>query len=266
MKKVTVESIKEKKNKEKIIMLTAYDYISAKILDETETDIILVGDSLAMVVLGYKNTNAVTLDEMLHHAKAVLRGTKRAFVVLDMPFGTYQVSKEEALKSCIYAFKELSKETQVHIGLKLEGGKEIFNLIKELTNMGIPIMGHIGLQPQKFYALGSYKTFEDKNSLLEDALALEEAGVFAIVLEKVKEDIAKEITQKLKIPTIGIGAGRFVDGQVLVFHDVLGLFSEFKPKFVKRYFEGAKNFKKAIEQFITEVKNGLFPEEKHIFK
>ena len=265
MKKLTVDTIKEKKNKEKITMLTAYDYISAKIVDEVGVDIILVGDSLGMVVLGYKNTNAVTLEEMLHHAKAVLRGTQKAFVVLDMPFGTYQVSKEDAIKNCIYAFKELSKEAQVHIGLKLEGGKEIFSLVKELTSIGIPIMGHIGLQPQKFYALGGYKTFEDKSSLLEDALALEEAGAFAIVLEKVKEDIAKEISQKLKIPTIGIGAGRFVDGQVLVFHDILGLFSEFKPKFVKRYLEGAESFKKAIEQFIIEVKNGQFPEKKHTF-
>ncbi len=265
MKKVTVDIIKKKKNKEKITMLTAYDYISAKIVDEADIDIILVGDSLAMVVLGYKNTNSVTLNEMLHHAKAVLRGTQRAFVVLDMPFGTYQISKEEAIKNCVYAFKELSKEAQVHIGLKLEGGKDIFNLVKELTDIGIPIMGHIGLQPQKFYALGGYKTFEDKESILEDALALEEAGAFAIVLEKVKEDIAKEITQKLKIPTIGIGAGRFVDGQVLVFHDILGLFLDFKPKFVKRYFKGAESFKKAIQQFVEEVKNGKFPEKKHAF-
>ena len=266
MKVVTVNTIKEKKRKEKIVMLTAYDYLSAKIVDEVGVDIILVGDSLSMVILGYTNTNAVTLNEMLHHAKAVLRGTKRALVVLDMSFGTYQVSEKDALKNCIYAFKELSKEAKVHIALKIEGGKEIAPLVKKLVDIGIPIMGHIGLQPQKFYALGKFKTFEEEEKLLEDAKALEEAGVFSIVLEKVKENVAKKITENLKIPTIGIGAGRFVDGQVLVFHDVLGLFSDFKPKFVKRYLEGQKLFKEALEKFKNDVKTGKFPEESHVFK
>ncbi len=265
MKRITTATFLEKKQRgEKITVLTAYDYLTAKIVDSAGVDAILVGDSLGMVALGYPSTVPVTMDEMIHHTKAVVRGRERAMVIFDMPFLSYQTGIRDAILNAGRALKETGCDA-----VKLEGGVEQAETIRALVDAGIPVMGHIGLQPQSVNVYGGYKlrgkSEEERKKLLEDAKAVEEAGAFAVVLEKIPSDLAKEITESLSIPTIGIGAGKFCDGQVLVFHDMVGLFEEFKPKFVKRYAELGKEARRAVEEFIKEVKNGEFPSDEHSY-
>lgn len=264
-KKVTTAELKEKKQKgEKISMLTAYDYSQAKIVDEAGVDMILVGDSLGMVVLGYENTLSVTLEEMIHHGKAVLRGSQRAMVVMDMPFMTYQVNRDEALKNA----GRLIQETGAH-AVKVEGGEEILEAVKGIAGAGIPVMGHLGLTPQSVGQLGGYKVqgkdIQVAKKMIKDARALEEAGAFSLVLECVPWQVASFIRDQVSIPVIGIGAGKECDGQVLVFHDVLGLFDEFRPRFVKEYQNLRDKMIMGIKDYIDEVREGKFPGEEHIF-
>ncbi len=251
---------KMKQAGEKIVCITAYDYTSAKILDNAGVDILLVGDSLGMVMCGYETTLPVTLEDVIYHTKAVKRATNSAFIVADVPFGCTNISDEDTIRSCMRLMKESGAGA-----IKIEGGAEIAPLVKKLTSAGIPVLAHIGLMPQAINALGGYKVFGDQ-SLIDDATALEEAGAFAIVLECVKNDIAKTISDKISIPTIGIGAGVGCDGQVLVFHDVFGLFTDFKPKFVKRYANVAEVITNATKEFITDVKAGTYPDDDHSFK
>ncbi len=262
--KITVPLLLEKKrNKEKITMLTAYDYSTALILDRTGIDILLVGDSVGPIFSGYENTLPVTVDEIMYHTKAVARARKNALLVADMPFLSYQCSLEDAVKNCGIMLKAGAE------AVKLEGGREIVDLVRKLTLSGIPVMGHIGLTPQSIHSMGGYKvqgkTEEARKRLISSAQALEEAGAFSIVLECVPEDLAKEITENISIPTIGIGAGRYCDGQVLVINDILGLFEGFRPKFVKKYADLGPVVEKAVKDFIEEVKTGKFPDETHIF-
>lgn len=264
--KVTVPTILEKKSRgEKIVMLTAYDYAFARILDEAGVDIILVGDSLGTVVAGQKTTLPVTLRDTIYHTQAVVRGVRNALVVADMPFLTYQTGKRDAIKNCGLALKEGGAEA-----VKLEGGKAIADIISSLVEVGIPVMGHVGLTPQSINAFGGYRVqgrkVEARKKILEDALAVENAGAFSIVLEGIPADLAREITERLKIPTIGIGAGPHCDGQVLVLHDLLGIFDDFKPTFVKRYANLKDIALKAIESFAEEVKKGIFPDEEHSYR
>ncbi|WP_456437647.1 3-methyl-2-oxobutanoate hydroxymethyltransferase [Desulfurobacterium sp.] len=264
MKKVTTKTLLEmKRNGEKITMLTAYDYTSALIVDSAGVDIILVGDSLGMVMLGYDSTIPVTMEEMVHHTRAVVRARKRAMVIFDMPFLSYQTGKRDAILNAGRALKETGCDA-----VKIEGGKEQEDTIKALVDAGIPVCGHIGLQPQSVNVYGGYVLRgkgEEREKLVEDAKAVERAGAFAVVLEKVPSDLAKEITESLSIPTIGIGAGKYCDGQVLVFHDMIGMFDKFKPKFVKRYAEVGKEIRSAVESYVKEVKNGVFPGEEHSY-
>jgi len=260
VKKININSIKSLKFKEKISMITAYDALMAKIFDEI-VDMILVGDSLSMSFGGADDTLEIGIDEMIYHTKSVCRGTKRALVVCDMPFGTYH-NKKEALKNAIKIYKHTKADA-----IKLEGGKDRADIVKELTKNSIAVMGHIGLMPQFVRAEGGYRV-KGKNEteiekLIEDAKALEEAGVFCIVLEGIKADAAKEITESINIPTIGIGSGKDTDGQVLVWSDMLGFFDEFKPKFVKRYLNGAQIIKKAVKEYVQEVKNSTFPSKEY---
>jgi len=265
VKKVTTSDLIEmKKNEEKITMLTAYDYLMASQLDECGVDLILVGDSVGNVLLGYENTIPVTMEEMIHHCKAVSRGVKRAMVIGDMPFMSYQASIEEAVRNAGRFLKEARVEA-----VKLEGGREVFETIRRIVDSGIPVMGHLGLTPQSVYKLGGYgvRGRGEKQALkiLEDAKGLEEAGVFSIVLEKVPASLAKKVTEQIGIPTIGIGAGVDCDGQVLVTHDMLGLFEKFKPKFSKRYSEVGKEMKNCYRKYIEEVKDKKFPGEEHSY-
>lgn len=261
----TTLDLKEmKKKNEKIAMITAYDFPTAQLVDEAGVEIILVGDSLGMVVLGYQDTIAVTLEDMIHHGKAVVRGSKRAFVVVDMPFLTYQISKEEALRNAGRIIQETGAQ-----GVKLEGGREIIEAVKVITSAGIPVMGHLGLTPQSAGQLGGFKV-QGKDpvvakKMIEDAIALQEAGVFTLVLECVPWQLAKVITERLEIPVIGIGAGSYCDGQVLVYHDVMGLFTGKRPKFVKQYVDAREEMMRGIKEYIAEVKNVAFPEERHTF-
>jgi 3-methyl-2-oxobutanoate hydroxymethyltransferase len=264
--KVTVPQIvKMKQGGEKITCLTAYDYSFARILDEAGVDILLVGDSVGCVVQGNHNTLAVTMDEMIYHTRAVVRGRKRALVIGDMPFLSYQASKEQALQNAGRFLKEAGAEA-----VKLEGGVAVKETIAATVNAGIPVMGHIGLTPQSVHQFGGYKIQgRDKmrrEIVLRDAVAVEEAGAFAVVLEGMPLDLAEEITKRLTIPTIGIGAGVHCDGQVLVIHDMLGLFDDFTPKFVKRYADLKKTMTGAIKDFIGEVREQKFPMEEHSFK
>lgn len=260
-KKVTSKTLLSMKREgEKIAMITAYDYPSAKVADAAGADIILVGDSLAMVVLGYENTISVGMDEMIHHTKAVVRGRDRAMVVFDMPFLSYQTGVRDALLNAGRALKETGCDA-----VKIEGGAEVVDTVKALVDAGIAVMGHVGLQPQKINVIGGYSLQTEKDKILSDAKALEEAGAFAIVVEKVPEDIGKLLSENLKIPVIGIGAGRFCDGQVLVFHDVVGLFDAFKPKFAKRYAELGKQMREAVSSYVREVKEGKFPSDEHVY-
>ncbi len=258
-KKVTVPAISEmKKRGEKIAMLTAYDFLLGQILDEAGLDIILVGDSGAMVFAGHDTTLPITLDEMIYHTRAVRRGVKRALLVADMPFLSYQVSPEEAVRNAGRFLKEAGAEA-----VKLEGGAAIAATIRRLVTAGIPVMGHLGLTPQSVNALGGYPlqavSEAASQQLLNEALQLEEAGSFAVVLEKIPAALAREATRALKIPTIGIAAGPDCDGQVLVTHDMLGLFEKFKLKFVRRYAELGKVIREAGEQYSRDVKKGKFP-------
>jgi 3-methyl-2-oxobutanoate hydroxymethyltransferase len=263
IKKITVSTIRNKKSKnEKVTCVTGYDYTAAQILDQAGVDIVLVGDSLGMVMNGYENTIPVTLDEMIYHTKAVKRGLKKAFLVTDLPFGTYNVSTEKAIENCVRVIKESGAEA-----VKLEGGEEIAPLVEKLVKAGVNVMGHIGLMPQSVHVMGGYK-IQGKNGseqLVKDAVALEKAGAFSIVVEGVVAETAKKITDAVTIPTIGIGASVNCDGQVLVYHDMLGLFNDFTPKFVKRYANLREVAVKAVENYIEEVKSCAFPDEKHSF-
>jgi len=251
-----------KSKKEKIVMITAYDYSTAKLVDEAGIPFILVGDSLAMVMLGYESTIPVTMDEMIHHTKAVVRGTKQALVVGDMPFMTYHTNITDALRNAARFIQEGGAQA-----IKLEGGVTVAETVKRIVECGIPVMGHIGLTPQSIHQLGGHKvqgkTPEAAKQLLKDAQALEQAGAFAVVLELVPAPLSKLITQKLGIPTIGIGAGPDCDGQVQVISDLLGLFSDFVPKHAKQYAKLAGTIKTALADYITEVKAGKFPTATH---
>lgn len=264
MAKVTTHTIMEMKNKgEKISMTTAYDYPTACLVEKAGIEIILVGDSLMMTVLGDDSTVACTMDQMIHHIKPVVKGAPTPLIVGDMPFGSYNESKEQAIHNAT----RLMKEGRCDV-IKLEGGVEMAETVKAIVDAGIPVMGHIGLTPQTVSKLGGFKIQgkgEAASKVLEDALALEKAGVFSMVLECVPEQVGKLITEKVKVPTIGIGGGRYCDGQVLVFHDMLGLFDKFLPKFVKQYRNLTPEIISALEQFKEEVKTGAFPEEKHTF-
>ncbi|HEY5542337.1 MAG TPA: 3-methyl-2-oxobutanoate hydroxymethyltransferase [Candidatus Binatia bacterium] len=264
--KITVPHIvKMKQRGETITCLTAYDYSFARILDEAGVELLLVGDSLGCVVQGNHNTLAVTMDEMVYHTRLVVRGRKRALVIGDMPFLSYQVSKEQALANAGRFLQEGGAEA-----VKLEGGLHVKETIAAIVRAGIPVMGHIGLTPQSLHQFGGYK-IQGKDSarrdmLLRDALAVEEAGAFSVVLEGMPLDLAREITGRLTIPTIGIGAGSHCDGQVLVVHDMLGLFEDFRPKFVKQYADLKSVMTGAVKGFIRDVKEGKFPAEEHSFK
>lgn len=264
--KNTVLTFKEAKEKhEKLTMLTAYDYSTAKLIDEAGINSILVGDSLGMVCLGYEDTLSVTMEDMIHHTRAVSRGAKNALVVADMPFMSYQTSVYDAVVNAGRLIKEGRAQA-----VKLEGGKEVVEQIRAIVNASIPVVAHIGLTPQSINAFGGFKvqgkSEEAAKRLLEEAKAVEEAGAFAVVLECVPAKLAEFISKKISIPTIGIGAGAGCDGQVLVYQDMLGMYSDFVPKFVKQYAKVGEVMKKAFEEYIKEVKDGVFPEEKHTFK
>jgi len=263
--RITINQIKEMKQKgEKITMLTAYDYATAKIVDEAGIPLILVGDSLGMVVLGYESTIPVTIEEMLHHTKAVVRGTKQAMVIGDMPFMTYHVSVEDALYNVGRFIQEGGAQA-----VKLEGGVTVAEKVRRIVECGIPVMGHIGLTPQSIHQLGGYKvrgrTKETATRLIEDAKALEEAGAFAVVLETVPAQLAVFVTQSISIPTIGIGAGIGCDGQVQVVNDILGSFADFVPKHAKQYAKLTDIIRKAVTEYNNEVKAGTFPTDKQSF-
>jgi 3-methyl-2-oxobutanoate hydroxymethyltransferase len=262
-KKVTTRAFREKKERgEPITMLTAYDYPTALAMDQAGVDSILVGDSLGMVVLGYENTLPVTMEEMLHHCRAVSRGAKMALLIGDMPFMSYQVSVEEAVRNAGRFLQQGNMDA-----VKLEGGRERVDDIRAITGAGIPVMGHLGLTPQSVHQLGGFraqgKTATAAKRLLEDALLLEEAGCFSLVLESVPGRLAELISQRLHIPTIGIGAGVGCDGQVLVTHDLLGLFDRFTPKFVKKYASFHAEMQRAFSEYIEDVQTGSFPGAEH---
>lgn len=254
-----------KRNGEKLTMLTAYDYSTAKIIDGAGINGILVGDSLGMVCLGYKDTLSVTMEDMLHHIKAVTRGAKNALVVGDMPFMSYQTSVYDAVKNAGRMIQE-----GMAGAVKLEGGASVCEQVKAIVKAQIPVMGHIGLTPQSVNAFGGFK-IQGKDEIkakkiIEDAKKLEQAGVFSMVLEGIPYKLAKIITETVSVPTIGIGAGKYCDGQILVYQDMLGLFSDFKPKFVKVYGNAGEVMRKAFEDYNDEVKSSAFPDEEHSFK
>ncbi len=261
VKKITTNTLqKMKENGEKISMITAYDFSFAKIFDAAGIDVILVGDSASNVMAGHETTLPITLDQMIYHASSVIRGVNRSLVVVDMPFGSYQSNSKEAL---ISAFR-IMKETGAH-AVKLEGGEEVLESVKRIVAAGVPVMGHLGLTPQSIYKFGTYtvraKEIEEAEKLRRDAKLLEEAGCFGIVLEKIPAALAKEVSESLSIPTIGIGAGKYCDGQVLVMHDMLGLTSEFKPRFLRQYLKLEELVTGAVKQYITDVKKKDFPNE-----
>ncbi len=257
-----LQTMKEKG--EKIAMLTAYDYTTAKILDKACIDVILVGDSASNVIAGHETTLPITLDQMIYHAASVVRAKVKALVVVDLPFGTYQGNSKIALDSAI----RIMKESGAHC-VKMEGGREIRESIERIITAGIPVMGHLGLTPQSINKFGTYavraKDEEEAKKLLEDAKILEEAGVFAIVLEKIPAKLAQEVTKSVRIPTIGIGAGPYVDGQVLVFHDMIGLNNEFSPRFLRRYANLEEIITNSVQQYIQDVKNLQFPNENEMY-
>jgi len=263
--KMTVPGIKAMKaGGEKITMLTAYDTPFARILDQAGVDILLVGDSVGSVVAGYPNTLPVTVEEMIYHTRAVVKGVARALVVIDMPFMSYQISIEDAKRNAGRMIKKSGAEA-----VKLEGGVNMKGVIKAIADIDIPVMGHIGLTPQSVHQMGGYKVQgkaeEQKRKIMEDAMAVEEAGAFSLVLECIPTELATEITKRLSIPTIGIGAGIHCDGQVLVIHDVLGLLGDFRPKFVKSYVDLRTIISQAVEKYMDEVRKGKFPSEEHSF-
>lgn len=265
MKNTVVTFKKAKEMNEKLTMLTAYDYSTAKLIDNSGINGILVGDSLGMVCLGYEDTLSVTMEDMIHHTKAVSRGVKNTLVVADMPFMSYHTSVYDAVVNA----GRLIKEGRAH-AIKLEGGVEVYDKIEAVVKASIPVMGHIGLTPQSVNAFGGFKVQgkdeQAAKKLIEDAIAVEKAGAFAVVLEGVPSKLVALITEKLSIPTIGIGAGVDCDGQILVYQDMLGMFSDFTPKFVKKYENLGEKMKIAFETYIEEVKNGVFPAEEHGFK
>lgn len=259
IKKVTTHTLQQLKNKkEKISMITAYDYSFAKIFDAAGIEIILVGDSASNVMAGHETTVPITLDQMIYHAQCVVRGIQRCLVVVDMPFGTYQSNSDIALASAI----KIMKETGGH-SIKMEGGEEISDSIKRIVSAGIPVMGHLGLTPQSIYKFGTYtvraKEEAEAEKLKTDALKLQEAGCFAIVLEKIPAQLAKEVSESLEIPTIGIGAGNYCDGQVLVMHDMLGINTEFKPRFLRQYLNLNEQITSAVQHYISDIKSTDFP-------
>ncbi len=265
-KKVTVPRVVAKKAAgEKITMVTAYDYPAARLVDRAGVDIILVGDSLGMVVLGYEDTTKVTMDEMLHHSRAVARARPRALVVGDMPFGTFQASADDAVRNAVRFVQEGGAEA-----VKLEGGQAVASSAASIVAAGIPVMGHIGLTPQSVHALGGYRvqgrTSEAESQLLRDAASLEAAGVFAVVLEGIPLKLGSRITEALRVPTIGIGAGPYCDGQVLVLHDLLGFFDGFAPKFAKAYADLNTVIVEAVERFRADVEAGAFPDREHSYE
>jgi 3-methyl-2-oxobutanoate hydroxymethyltransferase len=262
---VTVPDISGRKNSEKkITALTAYDYCFAKLLDETDIDIILVGDSLGMVSLGHENTLAVTMNNMIDHTRAVKQGAQRALVVGDMPFMSYQVSVEQAVANAGRLIQEGKASA-----IKLEGGARMADRVHAIVQAGIPVMGHIGLTPQSVHQFGGYKVqgknYLDSRQIRQDACDLQSAGIFALVLEGIPGELAEEITTELKIPTIGIGAGPKCDGQILVLHDLLGLNQDFVPKFVKQYAQLADSLKNAVSEYIQEVRTEAFPAQEHTY-
>ncbi len=263
--KNTIQFQKMKKNGEKITMITAYDYPSAKLAEEAEVDMLLVGDSLGMVVLGYQSTIEVTVEDMIHHGKAVTRGAPNTFTVIDMPFMSYHLSIEKAMENA----QQMMQQTNAH-ALKVEGAStDTLKLIEKLTEAGVPVVGHLGLTPQSVHVLGGYriqgKDKETAKQLIADAKKLENSGAFSVVLECVPDRLAKHISQQLSIPTIGIGAGKDCDGQVLVYHDILHYGVDFQPSFVKVYHEVGLDIKLAIQQYHKQVKSGEFPDEEHTF-
>ncbi len=261
VRKITTHTLqKMKDNGEKISMLTAYDFSFAKLFDDAGMDVILVGDSASNVMAGHETTLPITLDQMIYHASSVIRAVKRSLVVVDLPFGSYQSNAEIALASAI----RIMKETGAH-AIKLEGGEEVTGSIKNIVSAGIPVMGHLGLTPQSIYKFGTYnvraKGEAEAEKLKQDALLLQDAGCFAIVLEKIPASLAKEVTALLHIPTIGIGAGAHCDGQVLVMHDMLGINTEFKPRFLRQYINLSEQITRAVQQYIIDVKEEQFPNE-----
>ncbi|GAB6065671.1 3-methyl-2-oxobutanoate hydroxymethyltransferase [Aquifex pyrophilus] len=262
---VNLKTLFKKKEKgEKITIVSTYDYWSAKLCDEVGIDCILVGDSLGTVIKGEKHTLSVTLEEVIYHTKCVMRGVKEAFVIADMPFMSYQVSLEKAVENCGRVIKETGANA-----VKLEGGEEIAEIVYRLRSIGIPVVGHIGFTPQSINVFGKPavvgKRAEEAEKLRRDFKALEDAGAFMIVLESVPTSLTKELWEKSRSIVIGIGAGKFTDGQVLVFHDIVGLFEDFKPKFVRRYLEGAKLIKEALKNFKQDVLSGKFPSEEESY-
>lgn len=262
IKRITTNTLQEMKQRnEKIAMLTAYDYSMATILDDAGLDVLLVGDSASNVMAGHETTLPITLDQMIYHAQSVVRGASRAFVVVDLPFGSYQGNSKEALNSAI----RIMKESGAH-GVKLEGGVEIVESIQRIITAGIPVMGHLGLTPQSIYKFGTYtvraKDEAEASKLKTDVLALQEAGCFAVVLEKIPAKLAKEVTESLAIPTIGIGAGPHCDGQVLVVNDMIGLTKGFRPRFLRQYLDLYEGIKGAAQSYIADVKANDFPNEK----
>ena len=262
IKKVTTHTLLEMKRRgEKISMLTAYDFSMARILDDANIDVLLVGDSASNVMAGHETTLPITLDQMIYHASSVVRAVKRALVVVDLPFGSYQGNSKEALNSAI----KIMKESGAH-AVKMEGGKEVCESVIRILSAGVPVMGHLGLTPQSIYKFGTYvvraKEVAEATKLVEDARLLEESGCFAIVLEKIPAKLAKKVASQVKIPIIGIGAGTGVDGQVLVLHDMLGINKEFNPRFLRRYADLYETIHKATENYIKDVKSLDFPNEK----
>ncbi|MDD5953539.1 MAG: 3-methyl-2-oxobutanoate hydroxymethyltransferase [Oscillospiraceae bacterium] len=264
MKQTTVTFQQAKQTGQKLSMLTAYDYSMAKLIDGAGVSAILVGDSLGMVMLGYDNTLSVTMEDMIHHTAAVARGAKNALVVADMPFLSYQISVEKAVRNAGRLIQEGHAEA-----VKLEGGSTVVPQVRAIVNASIPVMGHLGLTPQSVNAFGGYKvqgkTQEAAQKLLDDARALEEAGAFAIVLECVPAKLAQKVSKAISIPTIGIGAGAGCDGQVLVYQDMMGMFSDFTPKFVKRFGEIGQAMQSAVRDYVLAVEAGRFPSEEHTF-
>ena len=261
IKKITTETLRKMKfDKEKITMLTSYDYSTAKMVDAGGIDCILVGDSAANVMAGHETTLPITLDQMIYHTQCVVRGVERALVVADLPFGTYQSNPEKALESSV----RMMKEGGAH-SIKIEGGKEIEDSISKIINAGIPVMGHLGLTPQSIYQFGTYKVRAKEEAeaekLISDANLLEELGCFAVVLEKIPAQLAAKVSENINIPTIGIGAGAGCDGQVLVYHDMTGMNNGFSPKFLRRYLDLYSEITGAVSQYVKDVKDGSFPNE-----
>ncbi len=259
--KITTNTLQRMRNEgERITMLTAYDYSIATLLDMAKIDAVLVGDSAANVMAGYKTTLPITLDEMIYHASSVCRAVKRALVVVDLPFGTYQGNSKMALNSAIRIMKESGADA-----IKMEGGAEVIESVDRILSAGIPVMGHLGLTPQSINKFGTYAvratSDEEATQLLENAKLLQEHGCFAIVLEKIPASLAKTVTETLSIPTVGIGAGGYTSGQVLVFHDMMGITQQFSPRFLRRYLNLSEEIVGAVEHYISDVKNGDFPNE-----